>query len=668
MSEKKISYLSRTFDDYKQSLREYVAKYYPQITDSLDDASIGAWIIDIVAAVSDNLSFHIDRTYNETNIDSAQQSNSVFSLARNSGFKVPGPKASVAEVTFSCEVPAVMKLEDSNDPSEYGMPNKKFLPVIKQGTKLSSGNQIFEVMNDIDFAEVMDYNGYSDKTVYPLSTNAKGEAITYEVTKKALVVAGESKVYKQIISAQNITPFMEIILPDKDILSVESIIFKDGENYTTDPAMSEFMNPNEYVPASDSPYGCDTWRFFEVNSLLEQYRWGDDVTSTRVGEQNIGHAVKYTYGYFDSKSGVNIPTYAVTKGEWVPLTQKFMTEYTNNGYLKIVFGSGEMVGHTTDYSAFTDFSKYQVTKMVRNNFLGRLPRAGWTMYVLYRVGGGAASNVAANTIKRFAYLNMEVGKAVCTTDEQNMLAAVKNSLTCTNEQPSVSGKDAPTPEEIKMLIKYNSAAQERCVTLKDYENRVLMMPARYGSPFRVSAVEENNKVMLYLLGIDNNGRLSDKIPTLMVNNIQNYLSMYRSINDYVEIKNGRIINISIEMYIFISKAYSSADVIADVTKTIRDYMDVSKHELGEDIFIGDIEKEVGNVDGVLNVSETKVFNEFNSDLYSGTISTQLTTGDWLSGQVEIDLEANQYVLNSEPDEMFEIKYPNKDIRIYPIVR
>ena len=122
------------------------------------------------------------------------------------------------------------------------------------------------------------------------------------------------------------------------------------------------------------------------------------------------------------------------------------------------------------------------------------------------------------------------------------------------------------------------------------------------------------------------------------------------------------------MYIFIDKAYSSADVIADVAKTIKDYMDISKHELGEDIFIGDIEKEVGNVNGVLNVSETKVFNEFNSDLYSGTISTQLTTGDWLSGQAQIDLEANQYVLNSEPDEMFEIKYPNKDIRIYPVVR
>ena len=34
-----------------------------------------------------------------------------------------------------------------------------------------------------------------------------------------------------------------------------------------------------------------------------------------------------------------------------------------------------------------------------------------------------------------------------------------------------------------------------------------------------------------------------------------------------------------------------------------------------------------------------------------------------STSVEIDLVANQYTLNSEADEMFEIKYPERDIRI-----
>ena len=65
MSETKISYLNRTFDDYKTSLKEYIAQYYPQIASDLNDASIGSWLIDMVAAVGDNLSYYIDKAYNE---------------------------------------------------------------------------------------------------------------------------------------------------------------------------------------------------------------------------------------------------------------------------------------------------------------------------------------------------------------------------------------------------------------------------------------------------------------------------------------------------------------------------------------------------------------------------------------------------------------------------
>ena len=58
---------------------------------------------------------------------------------------------------------------------------------------------------------------------------------------------------------------------------------------------------------------------------------------------------------------------SITKGEWKPLKQKFITEYTDNGYLKIIFGAGANSGQedkTTD--AITDFSKYQISKMINN--------------------------------------------------------------------------------------------------------------------------------------------------------------------------------------------------------------------------------------------------------------------------------------------------------------
>jgi activator of HSP90 ATPase len=119
------------------------------------------------------------------------------------------------------------------------------------------------------------------------------------------------------------------------------------------------------------------------------------------------------------------------------------------------------------------------------------------------------------------------------------------------------------------------------------------------------------------------------------------------------------------MDIFVDKNYTIENVLLDVNNTIKDYMDINKHQLGSDIYVGDIERIVGNVPGVLNVIETRIFNEYGNE-YSETRTTQATVEDGeisRENSVEFDLIENQYTLNGEADEMFEIKYPERDIRI-----
>jgi hypothetical protein len=62
-------------------------------------------MIDLNAAIADELSYHIDRVFQETNINSATKASSVYAMARNMGFKIPGPKGAMALVTFSCTLP-----------------------------------------------------------------------------------------------------------------------------------------------------------------------------------------------------------------------------------------------------------------------------------------------------------------------------------------------------------------------------------------------------------------------------------------------------------------------------------------------------------------------------------------------------------------------------------
>ena len=61
--------------------------------------------------------------------------------------------------------------------------------------------------------------------------------------------------------------------------------------------------------------------------------------------------------------------------------------------------------------------------------------------------------------------------------------SVRNTLTVDNPTPSYGGKDAPSNEEIRYLIKYNASSQNRCVTLKDYYARISQIHPKYGCPF-----------------------------------------------------------------------------------------------------------------------------------------------------------------------------------------
>lgn len=643
--EKKISYLNRTFDDYKQALIDFSKKYYPDMAVDYDDASVGGWLIDINAGVADNLGYYIDRAYQETNINSANERSSLYSLARNNGFKIPGPKGAMAEVEFSCNVPI-----SSSSPNE---PDYNYAPVVKRGTKVKGGDQIFELLDDVDFSLQFDEYGRSNRTIYPVM-DSNGVVVQYKITKLAVVTAGESKIYKKVVYGNDVLPFMEIVIPEKNVMNVESIVVVDGTDVSSAPTYAAFYSPDENICSGSS--GTTIERFFEVDYLAQQWRW-DDVAEN-------GKAVKTEYAYNDGEN--TYPVSVITKGEWKKAERKFITEYTDSGYLKVIFGSGKNPRNDTknllnDGNA-TPFAKFQIERIINNESLGYLPKDNSTIFVLYRVGGGKSSNLPAGAINYISFLNAEING-----DNIAIANAVKRTLSVVSKTPSVSGKDMPTVDELRYMIKYNYGAQERCVTVKDYISRILMLPSKYGTPFRVGVNEANNKIMVSLLGIDYEGHLDSVLPVDLINNIRNYLTKYRMINDYVEIKSGKIINLRFDIDVFIDKNYNKSDVVNSIIDTVTDYMDINKHNMGDDIFIGDIEKEISKVDGVLNLINVDVWNLYGGD-YSSTQISQAVIPTGTQGEALIDLEASDGIIYSDGEQMLEIKYPEKDIRIRVKVR
>ena len=649
--EKGISYLNRTFDDYRNALKDFSRKYYPDMAAEYSDASVGSWLIDINADVADNLSYHIDRVYQETNIDSAQEPSSVFNIARNNGVKVPGPKGAMAEVRFTCQVPV--------DGQTYA---KQYLPIIKRGTMVNSSSQMFEVMYDINFAEQYDNFMRSDRTIEPVF-DANGNITKYNISKLAVVTAGETRVFKKAIKSGDIRPFMEIVIPIEGVMNVESILMKDGDALTSYPSYGEFYSPTEQIYHNGEE--CKGLiRFFEVDSLAEQFRWGETLNTNNCPEI-------HAYGYYNSSTNTVYPTCEVTRGEWKPVRHKFMTEYTDNGYLKVIFGAGFDPVDDSYITDMSSLSKYLITKTIRNNSLGLLPNPNTTLFILYRTGGGSASNVAQGAISSISRLLADFPLGADSSEATK--AAVKNSVKVVNTTPSVSGKDMPTVQELKYMIKYNKGAQERCVTTKDYIDRVLMMPPKYGTPFRVGCAEDNNKIMLYLLGIDYRKKLDCALPSLLAENIQNYLSEYRMINDFVEIKPGRIINLSVEVDVHVDKNYNMSDVVSLIISKVQEYFDINKRNMGDDIYVGDLKKEISKTDGVANLIDLRVYNETcagysptqtNQELFESSDCNR-PQEEKIPGRYRIDLDASDGIIYSDGDTMLEIKYPERDIRVFP---
>lgn len=715
MAENKISYLSKTYDDYRRSILDITSKYYSDVYDNLDDASVGSWIVDILSDVGDTLNYNIDRAYQETSVGSANELRSLLDIARTMGCKIPGKKAAIVEVELSCEIP--LNHQGSTSDGDQSQADESYCPYIKRGTLFSTGLQTFELMSDVDFSKQFDDNGLSNRQIIP-TRDSNGNIISYTYRKLAIAMAGQSKIFKKIVNRSDIKPFMDVTLEDDDILGVESIIVKKGTNFSSNPTIDEFFVEREQYEIFN---GEKIERYFEVENLAEQYRYTYEIEESDVKAKD-GTTLYTTYnpvwtitdtieaiesnsmaGDVNSDGCVNIEDVTslinmllkgssdaqsqslvtstknircVVRGRWERFKNKFITEYTDKWALKVVFGMGLRNQYGDIPLNADEFTQYMMCRMNANDYMGVLPEAGTTMYILYRVGGGAQSNIAKDTLKNIIYLNMNI-EGNCEDRENSVKKRrVADSLSVTNTTPSYGGKDEPSEEEIRYLIKYNNASQNRCVTLHDYEARIMQIPAKFGCPFRCGIVEENNKVVIYTLGLDYEGKLKSELAEQVAENIKNYISNYRMINDFVEIRSGKIINLGFEAEIYADKSYDKGDVVRRVIDTIYDYMDIRKHRMGDDIFVGDIEKEISKLDGVQNLVYLKVFNYHGSlNGYSdSTISQELVTnttcdstiddeGDGQTDQNEVDLKKSDKMLFTEANSMFEIKYKNKDIKV-----
>ena len=72
---------------------------HPDVFENLNDASVGAWLIDILSDIGDNLNYHIDRNVQETYLDSSKE----FTSIQTQSVSYTELEAGFAHGTYPCD-------------------------------------------------------------------------------------------------------------------------------------------------------------------------------------------------------------------------------------------------------------------------------------------------------------------------------------------------------------------------------------------------------------------------------------------------------------------------------------------------------------------------------------------------------------------------------------
>ena len=155
---------------------------------------------------------------------------------------------------------------------------------------------------------------------------------------------------------------------------------------------------------------------------------------------------------------------------------------------------------------------------------------------------------------------------------------------------------------------------------------------------------------MYVLGYNGTKQLTTTSANFKTN-LSTYLSQYRMVNDTVSIKDGFIVNIGVDFQIVLRPNYAGNQVLTKCINTLKNYFNIEKWQINQPIFVTDIFTTLDRIEGVQTVKSVDIYNK------SGLSAGYSVYSYDVRGATQ-----NNTVFPSQDPSIFEVKYPNSDIR------
>ena len=657
---KNINYVGKDFDTLKQNLIDYTKTYFPNTYADFNEASPGMVFIEQAAAIGDMLAFYQDTQLKESMLANATERKNVVALAQSMGYK---PKVTTPAVTTL----TVYQLVPSIGSGSNNIPDASYYFRIKDGmevTSTSNSNVVFRTVDVVDFSNSTDreidvFNRYENT----------GEPNQYLITKKVKAISA-----KEITTTKSIgtsTDYPTITLNDSNIIEITSLNDTNNNKYYEVPYLAQEtifvetpntqVNSDLYVSQSSVPY------ILEVQTVPRRF-------SSKVNSDNT---IDIQFGPGSANSG---------NQTLIPNTKNVGMGMAN---------SIQRLNQGIDPSNF-----------LKTNTFGISPTANESLTIKYLVGGGIESNVNVKDLTTISKIEFNEDLLSIDSAQLNNYQQYKNTIAVENLEAATGGRGSESIEEIRQNALGVFGSQNRAVTKQDYIVRALSMPEKYGSVAKVyvsqdgeidnnspasilanpkNVTEFTNLVMslqgmnqaavqkelikyltqkktnisevnnpfainMYILGYDVNKNLTN-INDAVKQNLKTYISEYRMITDGINLMNGFIVNIGVDFEIIVYSNFNKREVVTNCLTILQDYFNIDNWTFNKPINISEIELILANVEGVMSVPSVKISNLCGGD------------GNYSTNRYNIEQATQGKIVYPSLDPcVFEVKYPNKDIK------
>jgi hypothetical protein len=603
------SYLNKDFDGFKNDLLLYARTFFSDKIQDFSEPSMGGLLLDMAAYVGDVMSYYLDYQLGELNIETAIEQKNIEKLLRTAGVKVTGAAPSTVSVDFYIKVaPGGSGGSDSN------YPNENLLPIIRQGTTVTSNSGVsFELIDDIDFAlgDYVKREVTKDIIDSTTGTTTGESAIDYYILSKSGICRSGAISVETFNISNSFIPFRTISLGSSDVATVISVFDSEGN------------------------------RYYEVESLSQ------DVVYKRVLNA--------------SSDQVEVPENL----ELIPAPFRFTTITSRQtGLTTLRFGSGR--AETLDDDIIPDpselalplyekktFSSFSIdpNNLLRTSTLGISP-VNTAITVRYRHGGGLSHNVAADSIRSVSILDMKFPNSASMAD----IHVIKASIDVINPKGAQGGENQPTINELRSIALAAKFSQSRIVTKEDLIARVYTMPSQFGRVFRIGVRANPSNPLstnMYIISRDSSGALVESADSLK-DNLREFLSQQRLVADAIDILSVSVINIGIKYNVVIDAISNKQIVLQNVNVKLKDYMQVKNFQVDQPLITTDLRNLIINTAGVVALADFDLFSRF-GDIAGRAYSTLLFDPS-LSGP-----NVNRGILYGPDGSIFEVKFPDNDI-------